>query len=212
MESLRTNSCTTRARLWRVFRPQTLAPLLAFALALLAAACGRGGPEMAAPPALPSVGLEHYAGDEFSLSYPATAWLQVEEATRSLRIVGPELAIRPADAEWTMAGPGWVLDVVAWDNPDGLALGRWVETHGIDREALSPPQLDSATVAGEPAVLVTTFGGDSWIRTYYLARGGRVVALRYADVPLANSPIAPIQQEVYALILGTFRWEDGVAR
>ncbi len=36
-----------------------------------------------------------------------------------------------------------------------------------------------------------------------------MVSLRYADLTLANSPITPIQSDIYALILGTFHWQSG---
>lgn len=157
-------------------------------------------------------GLELLAGDGFSLRYPADARLEFVDPTppalEAVRVVGPAVAVRPVDGEWTRAGAAWVLDVVVWENPEALGLREWVEAYMIDREALSPPEVDLGTVAGEPAILVTTFGGDSWIRTWYLAKGRRVVELRYADVPRENDPIAPVARGVYALVLDTFRWAD----
>lgn len=187
------------------------------ALALLAAGRGPEGGSSTDSRRLPSPGVELLEGDGFSLHYPAGARLQTESAEpparQRVRIVGPEIAIRPVGADWTMAGAAYVLDVAAYENPKGLTAAAWVEENILrGREALSPPRVDSATVAGEPAVRVTMFGGDSEILTCYLARGERVVALQYADSPPGNSPIAPVQRDIYALILGSFRWNGEGSR
>lgn len=190
---------------------RTIALAAITAACLAGAACERDVAPPANPHALPSQGLLRYDGDGFSLLVPEGARFLDEPAaapaTARVRIVGPEVAVRPAEENWVLSGPAYVLDVATYENNEAVPLREWVEGNAIDPDALAPPTLEDATVAGEPAVLVTTFGGDSWIRTYYIGRGNRVVGLRFWDVPPANSPIAPVQRDVYALILGSFRWD-----
>lgn len=99
--------------------------------------------------------------------------------------------MRPGGEDWRFTGPAYVLDVIVYGNPDARPLRRWVEEHAIDPEALAPPTIEEATVAGEPAVLVRTFGGDSEILTWCVGRGTRVVAPRFADVPFRTAPSRP---------------------
>jgi len=159
-----------------------------------------------------SAGLEVLRGEGFTLRFPAGAKLvesPTEAPVRSLvRIADPEIAIRPADTDWRVEGAAYVLDVLTFDNPSALPAEEWVKEQVLSAETLSPPRTGSATIAGEPAMRVETFGGDSQIITFYLARGTRVVGLRYADIPVANQPMSAVQQDVYALILGTFRWQE----
>lgn len=190
------------------------APLLALAVA---SACAprveeeRREAETNAPALAESVGTEILRGEGFTLRYPSGAKLvesPVEPPTRSLvRIAGPEIAIRPADADWRAEGAAYLLDVLTFENPSSLPAEQWVKEHILSQETLSPPRTGSAVVAGEPAVRVESFGGDAQIITLYLARGSRVVGLRYADIPQANQPIAAVQRDVYAMVLSSFRWE-----
>jgi len=187
--------------------------VIALVVCLAASGCRRDETPAAGARALPSPGLQRYDGDSFSVLYPEGATVQEEQPAASavalVRIVGPEVAIRPAAEDWVLSGPAYVLDVTTYSKGEVVPIRAWVEENAIDPEALARPTIEETTVAAEPAVLVTTFGGDSWIRTYYMGRGTRVVALRFADVPPANSPIAPVQRDVYAFILGSFRWEPG---
>jgi hypothetical protein len=192
---------------------QIMAPVLALGLTL-------GGCALKdAPPVerveAESVGVERFVGNGFSLRYPAGARLvePAESPTEQIvRIAGPDIALRPADADWVQGGAGYMLDVITYENPERLTAQAWVEQHILSVETLSPPKVADAVVAGEPAIRVAAFGGDSEIVTYYLARGERVVGLRYSDIPVANSPIAQLQRDIYALVLGSFRWEGGAAR
>ncbi len=164
------------------------------------------------PPLLaPSAQLELLEGDGFSIRYPANARIEIEGPRPPVRgmtsIIGPSVGIRPADAEWEWWGPAYRLDLLTYDNPGALTAEAWVRENILaDSEALIH-DTQSAVVAGELAVRVSSFGGDSEIITYYLARERQVVALQYADIPLGNSPIAPVQQDVHTLLLSTFRFE-----
>lgn len=150
-------------------------------------------------------------GDGFTLRYPAGAKVigspTEPPALALVRIAGPEVAIRPADADWRVEGAAYLLDVLTYENPNQLPAEQWVNEYILSQEMLSPPRTGIAIVAGEPAVRVESFGGDSQIITLFLARGPRVVGLRYADNPVANQPIAAVQKDVYAMVLSTFRWE-----
>lgn len=189
------------------------APMLVLALAggCARAEVGEKGGAAKAAVLAESEGTAMLRGDGFMLRYPAGAKLiesPTEAPARALvRIAGPEIAIRPADADWRAEGAAYLLDVLTFDNPNQLSAEEWVKEHVLSQETLSPPRTGSATVAGEMAVRVETFGGDSQIITLYLARGSRVVGLRYTDVPVANQPIAVVQRDIYAMALSTFRWE-----
>jgi hypothetical protein len=59
---------------------------------------------VALPPAL---GLQTFSGQGFALHYPANARVEVYED--HLRILGPEIGVRPADADW-----GWIGWAYEW--------------------------------------------------------------------------------------------------
>jgi hypothetical protein len=187
--------------------PLTLA---AGAALLLAGACAPGAPAVPATSAAVEAaretpGVATLERDGFTLRYPAGARV-VTESDSVTRLLGPEIAISPAGQPWTISGAGYDLAVMSFPNPDRLEFGTWVEQRLASGDAPSPPKIEPATVAGVPMLRVATFGGDSEFITYYAARGERVVALQYQQIPTANQPIAEVQQALYALILDSFRW------
>jgi hypothetical protein len=59
-------------------------------------------------------------------------------------------------------------------------------------------------VAGQPAFWVSYFGFDSSIRAYHLTVDQKVLEVRFRLHPLENQPLATVQEDIYALVLGTF--------
>lgn len=62
-------------------------------------------------------------------------------------------------------------------------------------------------VAGERAFWVRYFWFDSSYWALYLTVADHVVELSFVSCPLANQPLAVVQQDVYALIIDTFRFD-----
>ncbi|MCK4450233.1 MAG: hypothetical protein KAX26_06545, partial [Anaerolineae bacterium] len=170
-----------------------------------------------------SEGLETYNGEGFSLQYPVSA--QVESVDDRVHIIGPQVSVKPGDADWFYSGPAYELIVRTYDNPKELdaeswarnyILASWQEAKEQGGPLMGSPVSESgeiiekrvgrSVVAGYPAFWASFFGGDSCHRTFYLTNKHQVVVLSFDDYPLANQPLAMVQQDVYALIMGTFRF------
>jgi hypothetical protein len=197
-------------------------------LALLLPVC-QG--QVAPPQEMQSDGLQTYRGPGFSLQYPANARVETKStdpvATGEIHIVGPQVAVKPGDADWVYGGPAYELIVQVYDNPQGLDAESWARNYILTswRQAkerggplMGPPVSETgqieeqhvgrAVVAGQPAFWANFFAGDSYRRVFFVVHQQQVVALSFYDYPLANQPLATVQQDVYALIMGTFRFED----
>ena len=179
----------------------------------------------------PSEGLRQYVGEGFSLQLPANAWLEVGPTERvpagATRIVGPQIWIKPGDADWSYRGAAYELEIRTYDNPAGLDVETWARDYILTtwqravaqgEPAMGPPvsedgvifedRVGRATVAGQAAFRADFFAGDSYRRTFFLVKGARVVALSFYDYPVGNQPLASVQQDVYELLLSTFRWKE----
>ena len=132
--------------------------------------------------------------------------------------------MKPGDADWSYNGEAYELIVRTFENPEGLdaeswareyVLERWEEAKEQNRPTGSLPVTEEGTiredwvghceVAGEPAFWVRYFAFDSTYWAFYLTVEDRVVELSFRAWPLANQPLAVVQQDVYALILDTFQ-------
>jgi len=177
-----------------------------------------------------SEGLQTYNGQGFSFQYPANARLENvtirPPVTDEVHIIGSRVSVKPGDADWVYVGPGYEMIVRTYSNPEGLdaeswarnyVLTSWQEAKKRDEPRGSFPiseegeidegQVGSSVVAGQPAFWVNYLAFDSYIRVFYLANNHQVVELSFSDYPLANQPLNLVQQDVYALIMGTFRFE-----
>jgi hypothetical protein len=76
------------------------------------------------------------------------------------------------------------------------------ETGEIDER-----RVKSVVVAGEPAFLVWLYAFDSSTGAYYLSSDRQMIELSFGLYPEANQPLAMVQRDVYALILGTLSVE-----
>jgi hypothetical protein len=174
-----------------------------------------------------SDGLQDYRGEGFSLLYPVNAKLEITPpnppATHEIRIIGPDVSVKPRDADWIYAGPGYEIGVRTYDNPDNLDAESWARSYlltswqeakdqgmpmmGIpitDTGEIDEGMVGNSMVASQPAFWANWFAGDSYLRVFYVATGHQVVELSFYDAPLENQPLNEVQQDVYALIMGTF--------
>jgi len=200
--------------------------LCLLALVSLLSACQSSNPQE-----MQSEGVQTFTGKGVSLQYPANARVESVStdpaAKGEIRLIGPEVWIKPGDADWFYRGPAYEMIVRTYDNPDRLDAEAWARNHILTswqqaRERgepiMGPPvsengeiteqQVGRSTVAGKAAFWANFFAGDSYRRTFFLANKHQVVALSFYDYPLANQPLAMVQQDIYALIMSTFRFEN----
>jgi len=180
-------------------------------------------------PRAPSyIKLQIYQGDGFSLRYPANARVEAvapaSGALSEVHISGPDISIKPGDADWTVESPGYQLIVQTYDNPSGLdaetwtredLLKSWREAQGgpylgpvLESGKIDEERVGQTSVAGYPAFWVSFFGGDSSNQVFYLSNKTRIFALSFREYPVGNQPIALVQQDAVALLMSTFRFAD----
>ena len=183
------------------------------------------------PPETQSEGLQTYTGQGFSFQYPGNAQLETFAdrlpATQEIHILGPRVSVKPGDADWIYVGPGYQMIVRTYDNPEGLDAESWARNHLLTswREAkerdeprgsflvseegkIDESQVGRAVVAGYPAFWVNYLAFDSYVRAFHLVREYQVVVMSFSDHPLANQPLNLVQQDMYALIMSTFRFDE----
>lgn len=184
-----------------------------------------------------TLSLETYKGQGFSFQYPANARLEnvaptksagqvISPATAEIRVIGPQVWIKPGDADWFYRGPAYELIVRTYENPEGLDAESWARNYILtswqeaserhqpwgslpvsEKGEIDEDEVGSSIVAGQPAFWVSYFAFDSYISAYYLTSNHRVVELSFRLYPLENQPLAMVQEDMYALVLGTFRLE-----
>jgi hypothetical protein len=179
-----------------------------------------GAGKMVLPPA---PGLQTLNGQGFVLHYPANA--RVEDYEDHLRILGPEIAIRPADADWGWMTWAYEMDIQIFDNPEGLNAAAWARQHILSqwREAqaagepftgpvvngqINEDVMAEVSVGGLAAFQADWFGGDSIRRAIYVTDGKRMINLIFNLYPVENNPIAKVQEDLYALMLSTFHFSE----
>ena len=167
-----------------------------------------------------------YDGDDFTLRYPGEATVRaldsatVPGATTALEIRGPEL--RDVEGDPIEGSATYSFEVVSYPNPDRLALDAWLAHHreqengsdalqaaNLHSAAESAQAPTSAAVGGLPALREARFGGDCQLVRFYVARGTRVVALRYADFPVESDSLNPQNLQTYRKVMDSFRWKGG---
>lgn len=177
-----------------------------------------------------SEGLQTYIGQRVSFRYPLNARIESVDpwppATSEIHIVGPDISIKPGDADWVYSGPAYELTISLYDNPDALDAEIWAQNYLIsvweeaqelgapatmpvdDTGAIKEEYVGTAVIAGLPAYWIEWFGGDSAIMAYYVAHSEQVVAMSFHDYPLPNQPLNEFQKDVYSLLMATFRFES----
>ncbi|MBN1583128.1 MAG: hypothetical protein JXA89_20635, partial [Anaerolineae bacterium] len=96
-------------------------------------------PATEVPPPL-AFSLATYRGQGFSFQYPANAqvksvspggmaWQAVSPATTEIHVAGPEIWIRPGDADWFYRGPAYSLFIRTYENPEALDAEVWARNY-----------------------------------------------------------------------------------
>ena len=175
---------------------------------------------------LQSEGLQKVETPHFSILYPHNAKAKIMEPASptisKLTITGPEVSIKPGDADWVFQGSAYELTIAAFENPEQLDAKTWASRYILkewqkakaaneplgyfpvkDNGTLDEELTEMVTIAGHQAFLAKYFGGDAMIHTYYLAKEKYLLAITVIDNPLPNQPIALVQQDVYALLLNS---------
>jgi len=181
--------------------------------------------------------LETYEGQGFSFQYPAnarlesvaptrSAWQATSPATAEIHVIGPQVWVKPGDADWSYRGPAYELTARTYDNPEELDAESWARNYILtswqearekgrpwgalpvsEKGEIDEDKVGSSIVAGQPAFRVSYFNFDSSISAYYLTSDHQVVELSFSLYPLENQPLATVQEDIYALILNTFHLE-----
>ena len=191
---------------------------------MIIAGCGGGGERESRV----TEGVQTFSAEGFAIDYPLHAKLEKEPLDSgmkaNIRIIGPEVSIRPVDVEFSFTGPSYEVDVIAYDNPRGQSgfdwareriMNEWRQARMNDEPTGSLPVSedgktvtgDSVTVAGLPAFRTYFFAGDSETAGYYVANDKLVVMLSYSRSPVENMPVALAAQDIAAMILATFRFD-----
>ena len=177
-----------------------------------------------------SVGQLIYKGSGYSFRYPANAYIDTlstdSSALDEIRIRGPQIAVKPGYDTWVYEGPSYELTIKIYENKnnqDAEEFGRnyilttWqnarqrgdvtgylpVTENGQVDENLT----GKIFVAENLAFWANYFAGDATIRNFFLANERVVILFSFNDYPLANQPLALIQQDIYGMIMGTFLFE-----
>lgn len=193
-----------------------------------------GEPILAFPPAPKlspfTISLATYKGQGFSFKYPANARVEnaapVSPAIDEIPLVGPLVWVRPGDADWFYNGPAYELTIRTYRNPDGLDVESWTRNYILtswqkardqgmpwgalpvsENGTIEESRVGSLIVGGQSAFWVNYFAFDSDLLAFYLSSDSRIIELDFYDYPLENQPLATIQQDIYALIIGTFHLE-----
>ena len=58
-------------------------------------------------------------------------------------------------------------------------------------------------VADQFAFWANFFAGDAIIRNFYLTKDDLAIHFSFHDFPVANQPLAYLQQDIYCMIMGT---------
>jgi hypothetical protein len=199
-------------------------------------------PTLALPPTKTpppfTLSLKTHQGQGFSFQYPANARLEKVTPTRKawqvsspaidqIHVIGPQVWVKPGDADWSYSGSAYYVTIRTYENPKGLDAESWARDYILTswREArernrpwgalpvseegeIDEDKVGSSAIAGQPAFWVSYMAFDSFDRAYYLSINHQIVELSFRLYPLANQPLAMVQRDVYALILGTFHPEE----
>ncbi len=185
-------------------------------------------PKAASSPLI--ISLATYKARGFSFQYPANARVEniapTPPVVDEIHIVGPDVWVKPGDADWFYNGPAYELIIRTYENPDMVDVEPWTRTYILtswqkareqgrpwgavpisEQGIIEEDKVGSVIVAGQPAFWVNYFAFDSDLPAFYLSSDSQIIELSFYDYPLVNQPLATIQQDVYALIISTFRLE-----
>lgn len=167
-----------------------------------------------------SDGLQPYMGDGWWFLYPANATLETVSDTE-VRVMGPDISIRPADMDFMVSGPAYQISVTVFDNPERVFPEVWAQNKILadwqaamaegapntfpvtDDGQLDPDKFSVLIVGNRPAVQAEFFGGDAALMHVYIGSGDKIIMFVYRAEMLPNNPLAVMQVDVYNLIMST---------
>lgn len=175
-----------------------------------------------------SVGLIHYKGQFVTFQYPSSAQLKIVSAKESY-LLGPIVAAHPPspthnttstrnsqqpDSKYT-----YQIHIQVHDNPMHLRTDDWVQDHLTSewKQTQGGPSILPITHDGHlmedfvshvrvgkaVAMMIDTFGSDYNTRSLYFAKDNVVIEISFLLYPSETEPLALMQKDIYALILGT---------
>lgn len=169
--------------------------------------------------------LNQYQGQGYSLLLPTNATVSETDASTTL-IMGPTIDIRPADVDFQVQGNAYQLTISVEDNPQSLTaeafaaasiekafadvVGQGGPSGGLPVTSdgkLDRSQTAETKLAGQSAFVVRYFSFDSYTPVIYVANGDKVYEFSYQENIIANQPIALVQQDIYALMLATLKFD-----
>lgn len=166
--------------------------------------------------------VTYWTGPGFAITIPSYATASEVEVDH-WQIVGPEIAVRPLDAEWFWEGPAYQLDLVLHENEEGLTAVAWAEQHlrtewekardggepftgPVDAEGnLIADRVAQVLIGGAIAYQADWVAGDAVHRVIYINAASKILALHYDRFPTTNHPAAPLADAVHVLLLGSLR-------
>ncbi|NDJ77927.1 MAG: hypothetical protein GYB65_16885 [Chloroflexi bacterium] len=181
-------------------------------------ACVPGAAAQGDPPVY--YGLERYENDFYAFYYPANATLEIISETE-LRVLGPEVTIRPVDYDFQITGSAYQMTFTLYDNPDFLLPPQWAEQAILadwqtiqDLGGPNTLPVSGDGVLDEDALYVFRmgdtmvaqaefFGGDRGILRFYIATYDKILVVQFDEELVPNNPLALMQQDVYTLIMST---------
>lgn len=182
--------------------------------------------------------LETYQGQGFSFQYPANAqlenvppnrmaWQVISPATTELHVIGPDVWIKPGNADWSFRGTAYHLTIRTYENSEELDAEMWARNYVLRswREAreqnrpwgslpvseegkIDEDKVGSSIISGQPVFWINYFSFDSYNYAYYVVNHHKVIELSFYIYPVENQPLAMVQRDIYALILGTLHLEE----
>ena len=195
-------------------------------MGMIMAMLGVGGCKRSKPLESPlSVGLKTYKGEYVTYQYPSSATLKVVSPRESV-LIGPAIGIRAVSGNVSANVQGdsqysYQIHIQIYDNPMKLTADVWAKDHiinewkrtrdGITIYPVTPEGRlieDNARfvqMGKEKAYMVDMFGFDRVIKALYLATDKVVIELSFPLFPVETEPLALVQRDIYALILGTMQ-------
>jgi hypothetical protein len=176
-----------------------------------------------------SVGLRTYKGQYLTFKYPSSATMQVISNKESY-VLGPQVSIVPTSpisspSENRKQGDfkyAYQMHIEVHDNPMKLTADVWARDHIIHEwkrtqggPSIYPVSQDGhiledyvsmVYVGKEKAFMVDLYGYDYNTRSLFLTKDNVIIELSFMIFPQDKEPLAVVQKDIYALILGTMEF------
>ena len=135
---------------------------------------------------------------------------------------GPKVPTRSVSSENAQQGDyrhAYQIHIEVHDNPLGLTAEQWAREHIIEEwkriqggPSIYPVSQDGhimedyvslVRVGNETAFMMDAYGYAENTRSLYFAKSNVIIEMSFVLYPLETEPLALMQKDIYALILGT---------